>query len=200
MRPGPSGERTTQTITADQQAQALAADNVKIAFFWAHRMLRRCPGLELDDLVSTAQLGLLLAAIRYDPARCSDFGPWAGFIIRHQIMEERRRHQRLTSGETGSIDDLPGDPPAPGGDDPAIAEDADSLMAQAGLTDKERAVLRGRFWGGLTQAELARQMGVTRPCVQAIQARGLAKLRVLLDVDQEREGWRYRVPGPYGVK
>jgi RNA polymerase sigma-B factor len=71
-----------------------------------------------------------------------------------------------------------------GADDPGFTRTEDQLLLQkaiARLPEREQRVLRLRFEGELTQAQIATHLGVSQMCISRILARTLARLRAHLD-------------------
>lgn len=54
------------------------------------------PGLEIDDLLNSAVIGLLIAAEKYDPTRNNKFTTYATFRIKGEIIQAFRDNDMLT--------------------------------------------------------------------------------------------------------
>lgn len=59
---------------------------------------------------------------------------------------------------------------------PRPSDDLDLYVAMAGLTELEREIVWEVFWNGRTQADLAKERGVTREAVSQPLRRALKKL------------------------
>lgn len=69
----------------DQAAlNALVVANLGFAAYMANRYRRN--GIDIDDLIQEANIGLMLAARRYDPERGVRFTSYAGFWIETQVL------------------------------------------------------------------------------------------------------------------
>jgi len=67
--------------------------------------------------------------------------------------------------------------------DPQVSavEDRDWLLSGlVALEERERAILQHRYFGELSQAEVARRLGVSQMHISRIERRAIARLRVLL--------------------
>ncbi len=94
----------------------------------------------------------------------------------------RRRREVLTAP-----DDLPETVAAPAGG----AEDRDEVVrALATLTARQRRVVVLRHLVGLTEQEVADDLGVSVGTVKSTASRALASLRALLDADDHQGGTR----------
>lgn len=68
----------------------LVEANLRFAMYLAHRYRRE--GVEMDDLVQEANIGLMLAARRYDPEHGVRFTSYAGWWIEAQLRRYLSRH------------------------------------------------------------------------------------------------------------
>ncbi|MFT4263754.1 MAG: SigE family RNA polymerase sigma factor [Nocardioides sp.] len=68
--------------------------------------------------------------------------------------------------------------PVPGADDAVLVADEhrEVLAALAGLAPRQREVLVLRYWSGLTEADIAETLGLSRGAVKSTASRGLAAL------------------------
>ncbi len=115
----------------------------------------------------------------YDPARSSVL-TWALMIARSRAADERRR-RRPTPIDPTTIEDS--------GDD----RELDGLLDRwrvAALLERipggEAAVLRLRFYDGLSQSEIAERTGIPLGTVKTRMIRGLARLRELVGEEETR--------------
>src|SRR5262245_61007558 len=110
------------------------------------------------------------------------------------FFSSRRRHTRCLSDWSSDVcsSDLVGEEGAPpievlGGDDPSleILEGWASVApAVKELPERERRVLYLRFFRGLTQSEIANEVGVSQLHVSRILSQTLAALRQAVGADQ----------------
>jgi RNA polymerase sigma-B factor len=227
----------------DATAEAAVLLNLGLADGIAGRYLGR--GIERDDLVQVARLGLVKAVHRFRPGLGQSFAGFAaptiaGEIKRHfrdtgwMVRPPRRLQElgaRVRDAEQAleqelhrrpSADELAGalevdqtqvraareaasgfhalslDGPATTGENPfeVVVEDADDPFvaiddavwlreALAALTSRERRVLRLRFVEGLTQADIAAQIGVSQMQVSRILRSTLIRLRTALEATMD---------------
>lgn len=73
-------------------------------------------------------------------------------------------------------------PFSPGIEDACIASDRAAMLREACITlsDRQREVLTLRYWGDLSEAEIATQLGISAGAVKTHASRGRATLRELL--------------------
>jgi RNA polymerase sigma factor (sigma-70 family) len=172
-------------LTAEQAA--LAGEHVGLAVYLARRLYRSCAAvrrLGFDQAVSAAQLGLLKAAGRYDPARGLPFYALASVCIRHAILNAA--HQWCRGPQPLSLDQPDEDGRTIGesivADQAGGLEDAADLTAALGrLTAKQREVICARLAGSAIKA-LAGQLGVTGAAVRSREAWAYRTLRRVLGV------------------
>ena len=69
---------------------ALVEANLRFAMYLANRYRRG--GVDVDDLIQEANIGLMLAARRYDPERGVRFTSYAGWWIEAQLRRYLSRH------------------------------------------------------------------------------------------------------------
>jgi RNA polymerase sigma-70 factor, ECF subfamily len=124
----------------------------------------------------------------FDPDR-SSLATWILVIARSRAID----HMRKRVPE-------PRDPLAPGGlaagqmeDDPESSPDAvverwGMAMRLGRLPEQEGAVLRMRFHEGLSQTEIAERTGVPLGTIKSHMARGLRRLRTMVDEEEGRRG------------
>jgi RNA polymerase sigma-70 factor (sigma-E family) len=133
-----------------------------------------------EDLVQTA----LLRTYRHWP-RVVEGGPPEPYVRRILVTGYLEWHRRRSSGEvpTGSLPDR------------AVAAETDAVelrhslwQAVSALAPQQRAVLVLRFLGGLSEADVARELGISAGTVKSHTARALAALRGDAVVRELRRG------------
>lgn len=150
-------------------------------------------GEQLEDLIQVGSEGLIKAVDRFEPDRGVQLGAFAiptivGEIKRH--LRDRTwpvtvpRHIRESHAiseyvvEPAAPERRPDEPPAT--PDPAWERSEQrALLASAwpALDERERRVLELRFFAELSQAEIARALGMTQIQVSRLVARSLRKMR-----------------------
>ncbi len=185
-------------------AQDLAANHVRLAYWWARRNKHRAAekGITLDDLAQEAVLGLLRAAQRYDPAK-GEFSNYASPWIRGSIaahMNRWRGHQGLPEDEDGR----PIDPEAAEDTLTAVAE-TDERSHQARLVTHllrflrpaQCQLVRRHFGIGcerLTIQAQAAQLRISEQRMGQLLARALERLRCIARVEAYKAKRRRRTP------
>lgn len=192
-------ETMSAQAEASASADALVCANLRFAYRIATEYRGR--GVDLEDLVQAANLGLCRAARRFDPARGFRFITFAVHHIRAACLAAVRdceavRISRYYTDAGGSVavesldtplpggevplDLLPDDAPLP--DDVAEAESTRQAVARAfeGLSEREKTILRLHF--GLdgdahTLQATGQQIGLTKERVRQIRNRALGRLR-----------------------
>jgi len=161
-----------QAAAGDQEAFALLAHRMTPLI---HDQIRRlgCEGLEDEDLVQEALLGLLAAVRTYREDGGAAFTTYATTCIRNRLLTVVRRNGTRMDREQ-SLEDSPALSAA--NIDPALLlldkEEIDNFLSAlrtAKLTDKEYQVFRWRM-SGFSYAEIAAELGITVKAVDnAIQ-------------------------------
>lgn len=143
------------------------------------------PGLDRDDLLQEAHIGLLSAFHSYDPARGVPFPRFAALAIRRRLDTAiratlRGKHQPLNHAlsldaplpagdeEGSSLHDLVAAPPAP----VALGDELHRLSAQLdqALTPLEARAMQLVIFNGLDYQHAARELRVTPKAIDnAIQ-------------------------------
>ncbi|MHA6525065.1 sigma-70 family RNA polymerase sigma factor [Tessaracoccus sp. G1721] len=187
------------------ELESLVLDHLDLCEALARRYANR--GIDLDDLVQVARVGLVCAAQRFRP-EAGAFVPYAvatitGEIKRHfrsswmvrpprRLQEQRSddaaHHQRETDALSAfrpvSLDSSPVGDEGHAVELPVTDHDMELLpdlltlhSAVDRLDEVEREVLRLRFVDDLAQAEIGRRLGVSQMQVSRILSRVLAGLR-----------------------
>ncbi|MBQ7088359.1 MAG: sigma-70 family RNA polymerase sigma factor [Clostridia bacterium] len=162
-------------------AQAAAGDQEAFAQL-VHRMMPLiraqihdcgCAGVEDEDWIQEALMGLLAAVRTYRPDGGASFTTYATACIRNRLLSVARRNGPRANREQ-SLEDSP-EPSDAATIDPSLLlldkETVDDLlqMLQAQLTDLEYRVFRWRI-SGFSYAEIAAHLGITVKAVDnAIQ-------------------------------
>jgi RNA polymerase sigma-70 factor (ECF subfamily) len=102
---------------------------------------------------------------------------WLFGIARNAALDELRRRKRLATLTTDPEDS---DPSVEDGVDVALRRTA-VRAALAGLTGREREIVALKFHGGLSNAELARVLGVSETGAGTLLYRTMEKLRRACD-------------------
>ena len=174
------------------QQESLVLDNGKLVWHIVRRMVRPYPA-DPEDWHSIGMIGLVKAALVYDPARGTQFSTVAVPCIQHEIYTEKRRRnakgRKITGllsldypmrdkhGNIRTVADLTPDPAA----DIEMAlfereQFAYLCGATVKLTTRERMVLSG-FLDGMMQRELAETLDISQAHVSRTWKRAIAKLR-----------------------
>lgn len=187
------------------QVDELVLDHLDLCEALARRYANR--GIELDDLIQVARVGLVCAAQRFRP-EAGAFVPYAvatitGEIKRHfrsswmvrpprRLQEQRsddaphaqRETDALSAFRPVSLDSTTAGDEAHAVELPVTDHDLELLpdlltlhSAVDRLDSVERQVLRMRFVDDLAQAEIGRRLGVSQMQVSRILSRVLAGLR-----------------------
>lgn len=152
--------------------QKLVEDNIGLAHFVANRY-RNLP-FEFDEIVSSAYLGLVKAAGKYDAGRGSKFSTYAGKVIANEILlyaRGQKKHLAIKAsldGYVGAECDMELGEVVPDPKDPFhLAEiTADMQDGLKTLTKKEGQVLAVlSISPGITQMEAAERLGTSQSVI-----------------------------------
>jgi RNA polymerase sigma-B factor len=190
--------------------EELVGLHLPLVEYLARRFRNR--GEPLEDLVQVGTIGLLKAIDRFDLEREVEFSTYAtptivGELKRHfrdkgWAVRVPRRLQELNLSLNKVVAELSqeiGRSPAGGEDAPAVSEhigaEDESLEALeyraalgpliASLPERERRILYLRFFGGMTQSQIAGRLGISQMHVSRLLNRTLAVLREGLLEDEE---------------
>ena len=182
--------RTDYELVADcarRDENALAAlydRHGKVAYSIALRIVRD-PGLA-EDAVQEAFLAVWKQAARYD-ARLAKPSTWILTIVHRRAVDHVRRSvrhgeiaERVAPFETPDV--------VGGVDEAAVIRESrrDVQRALATLPAGERNTLELAYWGGLSQSQIAAQLGIPAGTVKSRTFAALAHLRTALEATPER--------------
>ena len=173
-------------LTASDQSgegaspRSVAERDLPLVKHAASRFIGR--GEELSDLIQIGAVGLLKAAERFDPSRGTRFSTYAYSMITGEIMRYLRKRRGLCIVSLDGILNeglFPADSVLQRQDEFEQAEDrvlAEQMISS--LPERERELIRLRYYSGLTQREAGRLLGVSQPQVSRIERRALLRLRI----------------------
>ncbi|UGS35426.1 RNA polymerase sigma factor [Capillimicrobium parvum] len=137
-----------------------------------------------EDVQQQVFLEVWQRAGSYDPAR-SGLLTWIMMIARSRAVDQLRRRipePRDPTGETGVL-----------GAEASVEAEVDALAERwyvaallRRLPEPEADVLRQRFYGGLSQSEIAERGGIALGTVKSRMVSGLRRLRAMLDEEGVR--------------
>ena len=147
----------------------------KVAYGLAFRVLQD-PALA-EDAVQEAFLQAWRGAGAYDPERAKASTWLLTFVHRRAVDLVRREERRRTV----PIDPLP-EPSGSGADEEVVARSRREIVQDAlrRLPAEQREAIELAYYGGLTQSELAAQLGQPLGTIKSRMFTGLQRLRVLL--------------------
>lgn len=153
---------------------------VHVANRFVHRAARA--GIDLDEVIGEAFLGLVRAGRKYEAARGAKFGTFAFVCIERSLknfFKGHRRHNRLPQGvEDGSEFDV-ADQPVPDQNSVEDREVAGILLAS--LTPRQREVVELLYGIGgqrqRTPREVAQALSISSAGVNQLHQRALERMR-----------------------
>jgi RNA polymerase sigma-70 factor (ECF subfamily) len=168
-------DRRTATALRSGDPQGLEAVHAQCGsavFSYLRHVLRDRAAAE--DVFQQVFTEIWRRGSQYDPSRGS-LSTWALTIARSRAVDELRRRRP----EPLDPADLP-EAPAPAPQDAALDRwRMVNLLAR--LPAEERELLRLRFYGELSQTEIAQRTGLPLGTIKSRMVRGLERLRGLLD-------------------
>ena len=145
-------------------------------------------GGSTSDAEDAAQEGFVRAYGALHRFRLGEpFRPWLLRIVANQARNQRRSARRRDQLALRASVAPSGDAaPSPEGAAVAAGERQAVLAALDRLPGRERLVISMRYLAELSEAETATVLGLPRGTIKSRTARGLARLRRLLDTTPER--------------
>jgi RNA polymerase sigma-70 factor (ECF subfamily) len=166
-----SGMRRAQAGDAAAYEDLLKEAAALLRGFFAARL----GAADAEDAVQETLLSIHAARATYDPAR--PFAPWMYAIARYRLLDAARRHGRRARHEAP-----PADGAAPEGGGTAGEEVRDALSR---LPERQREIVELLKLQGLSVAEVARRLGMSRAAVKVAAHRGYRAVRRQLEGDHE---------------
>jgi RNA polymerase sigma factor (sigma-70 family) len=183
-RPPDEQELIERSCNGDTDAYgALVRTHQKAALRVAFLVVR--DRAEAEDVTQEALVNAYNALGRFRAG--SPFRPWLLRIVRNEALNRvRGRKRREFYARQLFAESVPGGA-APSPETILVADSSRNavLAAMERLPEKYRAVLYHRYLIDLSEAEVARVLGIPRGTVKSRASRGLTRLRTLL----EAEGW-----------
>jgi RNA polymerase sigma-70 factor, ECF subfamily len=137
----------------------------------------------VDDLVQETFLQIHRARHTYDPA--FPVPPWACAVARHVfLMDCRYRSRRADLSRQEPLDESAA--PAAAGHDEALIARVEVRRALGQLSPATRTSVLLHHLHGLSFKEISRRLRVGGPALRARASRGMARLREVLDADEDR--------------
>jgi RNA polymerase sigma-70 factor (ECF subfamily) len=144
--------------------------------------LRAHGATDPDDLLGEVWLQVARNIGRFEGGPDA-FRSWVFVIAHHRVVDERRHRRRRPTVEADAAEMERGAGAVGAAEDDALdrlgAEAVVGVLAQ--LTDDQRDVLTLRILGDLTIDQVAEVLGKRPGAVKALQRRGLAAIRRLLE-------------------
>lgn len=143
---------------------------------------------DAEDLLQAALIKTFLAWDRISSPQARD-GYVRRAMVNTQISEWRRRRVRVYA-----TDDVPDQEV----EDPSWQADLADLVARAidDLPERQRAVVRLRYFDDMTEADIARRLGVSVGTVKSTVSRAVSRLRHNAELAAERPGPPHPRPTP----
>jgi RNA polymerase sigma-70 factor, ECF subfamily len=171
-----------RVATGDERAFAQLYDELAPTIHGIVRRVVRDPA-QSEEVTQEAFVELWRQAARFDSAR-GGVRSWAVMIAHRRAVDRVRSEQSLRDRHARDAVTPPGAPDSPS-DVVIDALDRDrARRALTALTDVQRQALELAFYQGLTQVQIADQLGVALGTVKTRIRDGLIRLRDLMGVDR----------------
>ena len=140
-----------------------------------------------EEVLQEVMSSLWRKAHLYHPGRGRPI-TWLASMARNRAIDRLRskqRQSRLKSAYSDEVDVNPRTSPSPTGPEAAARRDTCRVVRSAvlELTEVQREAIEKVYFEGLTQQEIADQLGEPLGTVKARIRRGLAKLRKTVDIN-----------------
>ena len=183
---GRQNDVTTETLVADRSMRAAPvswdADTALTALYRAHyRSLVRLAVLLVRDVASAEEVVQdAFVAVHGAWRRLRDADKALAYLRRSVVNRSRSVLRRRAVSEKYAPK---GVPDAPSAENWAMGELERSAVIKAlrGLPPRQREALVLRYYGDLSEAEIADAMGISKGAVKSHTARGMAALRMALE-------------------
>lgn len=129
-------------------------------------------GVPIDELIEEANLALVEAAAKFEPARATRFATFATHRIDGRLRNLVGRDRPIQS--VGEPEDYGTEP-----SEPASDTSEELAAVTAGLTDRQRGVLLARVGYGETYQVVADRFGLSIEGVRQVEAQAMADARRL---------------------
>lgn len=179
-----------QKVTDGRSHARLVTENLGLATTIAKKF--QAPGVDVDDLIQEARIGLLKAAQAFQPEQGTKFSSFASAIINNRLRDLYKSRISRSAHEGGSLDEEVGEDgdtrqsltPDAAPSEPLPVERSET----AKITEEEVAKLPARpqaivraFMAGKSGEEIAANMGVTRQAVNQSLKGALMVLKKALE-------------------
>jgi RNA polymerase sigma factor (sigma-70 family) len=170
-------------MTAAQEQ--LITDNYALAPYCARKYARKFPMIEYEDMLSLAHIGMVEAAMLYEP----DKGTFANFaIIRIALKYRTERTIRTCQKRTARLVELKDFMAAPL-DDIEFSMDMRNTLDESrlGTTEREQQCFILYYIHGYTLREIGSMYGITHQRAQQLAERVAKRFRMFWELDHRKE-------------
>lgn len=170
-------------MTGNGQRDRLIESHLNLVRTIARKMIVTLPPcFELDELISAGNVGLIVAATKFDPGRKVQFAQYAHRRIKGAMLDSIRR-KNWDAATSPPLEDLTTEP----GHDPSTVTDItrEQLATKVvvcinELPARERKLIVDHYFEGRHLAEAGRDIGVGTTRTTQIHAEALRKLKISL--------------------
>lgn len=138
---------------------------------------------DAEEAIQDAFIAAFRDISRFDPEKAS-FSTWLGMIARRRTIDVIRRRERERTIDTSL--DIDPETPDPDSDPAEIHEAAERrielMAAMEGLPEEHREILAFCYWGGLSQSQAAKQIGIPLGTLKSRSHAALESLRNRLEL------------------
>lgn len=150
-----------ENLTTEQQQRV--EDNLLLVVSIA-RSFNPQASIELDDLISVGNIGLIRAAKKYKPELGWQFSTYASVVIRREILREISKN-KIKTEELGDSNT------------PYYEDEEKVNIVISGLTPVEYKVLQMRFYEDKTFEEIGNALGFTKQWANIQYQKAINKIR-----------------------
>jgi RNA polymerase sigma factor (sigma-70 family) len=159
-----------------ERRDALIIANLEWAHGIARGLLGRLPWqFDLDDLIGPAELGLVKAATRYDPAKNNNFQTYAYPRVHGSILDSIKRREYRERSHKPIAAAGPLRSPGPSIEDAIDRQRVWKFVDQ--LPERRRKIIQGIYREGKTLEEIAGEEHVSVTCICRLHRESLRRLR-----------------------
>ena len=145
------------------QQQQLIEDNIKLAYWLAHKWAKSQSLIDTEELISISLFGLTMAAQSYKSDKNTQFNTYARLVIENRFKNELKKQKKYQIKYNESEETPDGKPKKPQASyTPEYDEAIDVQIALAALPEDYRLMIDEFYNLGYNQHEIAKRHNISQ--------------------------------------